>query len=433
MTQTYRTTDLAKWGTGKGSDLSPAEVDDNFWTAIQRIVALEARPEPAAAIDHFEVSGTSFYVVLTDATVLGPYELPVATFTSRGDWMPSTIYNVLDTVSYNGGLYVVLFDHTSDLTFDPGANDGSGHDYYGLMLTIPGNSLPSGGATGQVLTKATSGDYVVTYTWKFPEGGTTGQFLRMRSSTQDDAEWSDGPTADEVEFTPVTGSALTSDNVADALQELSNQTLIENIEYVPDTGSGLEDTNVEDALNTLGARTAPGRQTIWMPASGMTPRLTDGAEHNQTETASNLVITTLDFDPDTVEYAQFEVAMPKSWDRGDIGFKFYWLHDVTAGSTGVIWAINGGVVNNGDDIDWDFTAHETSVFHLGGDGGTLHITSETDPITMVDVNDSPTEEDNCLLMFTIFRDADNTSDNMSIDARLWGVQLYYDTSTNTDT
>lgn len=33
----YRTDDNARWGAGKGSNLTPAEVDLNFWGVIQRI------------------------------------------------------------------------------------------------------------------------------------------------------------------------------------------------------------------------------------------------------------------------------------------------------------------------------------------------------------------------------------------------------------
>jgi hypothetical protein len=35
----YRTDDVARWGAGKGSNLTPAEVDVNFWGIIQRLRA----------------------------------------------------------------------------------------------------------------------------------------------------------------------------------------------------------------------------------------------------------------------------------------------------------------------------------------------------------------------------------------------------------
>ena len=194
MTQTYRTDDLARWGAGQGFNLSPVQVDINFWDLIQRMLAQEARPDPSAGIAYFEIVGVMMYVHMTDGSVLGPYELPVATFNDRGVWTAETVYSKMDTFSINGGLYVVVFDHTSGATFDPGANDGAGHDYYQLMLQTPGSSLPSGGAVGSLLQKTTETDYAVG--WGYT-------------------------TADVVGFTPAEDSTLTSLNVADALEELA--------------------------------------------------------------------------------------------------------------------------------------------------------------------------------------------------------------------
>ena len=153
MTQTYRTDDLARWGAGQGFNLSPAQVDINFWDLIQRMIAQEARPDPSAGIAYFSIDGVMLYVHMTDGTTLGPYQLPVATFQDRGGWTPDTPYSKMDTFNINGGLYVVVFDHTSAATFDPGANDGAGNDYYQLMIQTPGSSLPSGGAVGQLLVR----------------------------------------------------------------------------------------------------------------------------------------------------------------------------------------------------------------------------------------------------------------------------------------
>jgi hypothetical protein len=194
MTQTYRTNDPARWGTGQGFNLSPAQVDINFWDLIQRMIAQEARPDPSAGISYFSISGTMMYVHMTDGTTLGPYELPVATFLDRGVWAPATVYAKMNTFSINGGLYVVVFDHTSAATFDPGANDGLGNDYYQLMIQTPGSSLPSGGAVGQLLQKASTTDYAVT--WGYTDAAV-------------------------VSFEPSTGSVLTASNVAAALEELS--------------------------------------------------------------------------------------------------------------------------------------------------------------------------------------------------------------------
>ena len=228
MTQTYRTNDPARWGTGQGFNLSPAQVDINFWDLIQRMIAQESRPDPSAGISYFSISGTMMYVHMTDATVLGPYELPVATFLDRGVWAPATVYSKMNTFTINGGLYVVVFDHTSGATFDPGANDGLGNDYYQLMIQTPGSSLPSGGAVGQLLVKTTTADYAVG--WGYTD-------------------------ASVVSFEPSTGSTLTASNVADALEELTSGGAVaaSGVSYAPSTASGLTSTNVQDALDELGS------------------------------------------------------------------------------------------------------------------------------------------------------------------------------------
>lgn len=135
----YRTNDVAKWGTGKGADLTPTEVDTNFWDMLVRIVALETGGIPANGIANFVVTGSSFVVVLDDATELGPFTLPLATFGWRGDWQPETTYAAFDVFRVYGefnGIYVVLDSHTSGLTFDPDDATDSGA-LYSQLFAIP--------------------------------------------------------------------------------------------------------------------------------------------------------------------------------------------------------------------------------------------------------------------------------------------------------
>ena len=156
----YRTSGL--WGAGKGANLVAAEVDGNFYDVDQRIVTLEdAIPDAANSIAFFSVTGSLFNVHMTNGTIQGPFALPQVTWNFRADWLPSTVYNANDVVSANGSTYLVLVNHVSALTFDAGANDGAGHDYYGRLLTNPANVLPAGGEIGQQLTKTDTDDYAV--------------------------------------------------------------------------------------------------------------------------------------------------------------------------------------------------------------------------------------------------------------------------------
>jgi hypothetical protein len=403
MTQVYRTDDMARWGTGQGFNLSAAQVDINFWDLVQRMLAQEARPDAAAGIDHFEIVGIMMYVHMTDATVLGPYELPVATFLDRGEWAPDTVYSKMDTFSINGGLYVVIFNHTSEATFDPGANDGAGHDYYQLMIQTPGSAMPAGGAVGALLVKTTTTDYAVG--WGYT-------------------------SADVVTFDPADGSTLTSDNVADALEELAagggGGGDAGDVVYDPTT-SGLTATDVQGAIDELAAADAVGRQTIWMPAAAMTPRITNGAGSGAVETATNKnMIKTLDFDTTTIEYAQFDIAMPKSWNLGNLAFKAFWSHASTTTNFGVSFALVAVAVSNADALDVAFGS-SAQVTDTGGTANTQYVSDESGALT---VAGTPAFGD--LIMFRINRVPTDSGDTLAIDARLHGIHLYYTTDTATD-
>jgi hypothetical protein len=114
---TYRT--LGPWGSGKGANLQPGEVDNNFWSIAEAIVALETNPAMPVGIASITVSGTQMYITLTDSTVLGPYTLPVLTFRWRGEWEPNADYVALDVVTVtNTGIFMCQVSHTSGDTFD---------------------------------------------------------------------------------------------------------------------------------------------------------------------------------------------------------------------------------------------------------------------------------------------------------------------------
>jgi len=165
MAIVYRTD--GAWGTGKGANLVAGEVDSNFYDLAQRMLTVETdMPEAAVSIAYFSISGSQFTVHMTDGTQQGPFELPVRAWNFRDEWLPDTIYNIDDVVTANGSVYMVLVNHTSGATFDPGANDGAGNDYYGLLLTNPSNVLPPGGDVGQYLVKTDVPDYVVG--WQTP-------------------------------------------------------------------------------------------------------------------------------------------------------------------------------------------------------------------------------------------------------------------------
>lgn len=162
----YRTT--GPWGAGLGVDLVNSYVDIDFYTLIQNDNYLLALINgfitvPPTSIADFIVAGNQFYVQLTNHTLLGPYPLPSAIWTvvPGGIWQPNTAYVVNDVFTINGTVYLVIFPYPGSPVFDPGANDGHGHNYFQAILTVPGNVLPVGGSTGEALLKHSSTDFDV--------------------------------------------------------------------------------------------------------------------------------------------------------------------------------------------------------------------------------------------------------------------------------
>jgi hypothetical protein len=134
MTIIWRTT--GAWGVGKGAALTAAEFDGNFYDVDQRVTDLENNPPVANSISSITKSGSTFTVWLQDGTALGPFNLPVATFSFRGEWAASEAYFENDWFTYErAGLYRVAADHVSASAFDAGAGD-TAQDYYQLLLEL---------------------------------------------------------------------------------------------------------------------------------------------------------------------------------------------------------------------------------------------------------------------------------------------------------
>jgi len=84
---------------------------------------------------------------------------------------------------------------------------------------IVSKGMPSGGASGYVLKKASASDYDTEWAEEdigsvFPEGGTTGQVLAKKSNATDDVEWKDNtslPTGGAAGFALVKNSSTNYD------------------------------------------------------------------------------------------------------------------------------------------------------------------------------------------------------------------------------
>lgn len=171
---------------------------------------------------------------------------------------------------------------------------------------------------------------------------------------------------------------------------------------------------------------AVGKQTIWIPAGSMRLRTTNGAAAGSAETTNKVMIDTLDFDSGTAEYAQFDVAMPKSWDEGTVTYQAIWCHASTTTNFGVVWSLQGLAVSDTDALDAAFgTAQD--VADTGGTTDAHYVSAESSALT---VGGSPAEKDT--VIFQVSRKPADASDTMAVDARLIGIRLYVTTNAVND-
>ena len=131
MTVNFRTS--GAWGAGLGRNLTPAEVDGNFYDLKLRVEEIEDNPPAAIGISNITSNGSQLMVYLEDGTSFGPFSLPIAAFRSRGNWAASIAYFANDFVVAAGyGVYLVLTDHTSGSTFNENLQGADG-DVYQLL------------------------------------------------------------------------------------------------------------------------------------------------------------------------------------------------------------------------------------------------------------------------------------------------------------
>lgn len=133
---TYRTN--GAWGSGIGVNLTPAQVDENFYELRTDLDDLIANPPTADSIVSISQAGFSLTFHTLLGNELGPVAMPVAYPVWRGDWQPATLYSAADIFRVaEQGIFVVLQDHTSAATFDPDAAAGSPLEpLYLLMIAV---------------------------------------------------------------------------------------------------------------------------------------------------------------------------------------------------------------------------------------------------------------------------------------------------------
>jgi hypothetical protein len=130
----YRT--AGAWGAGKGSNLTAAEVDLNFWQLVERVLLLEESGIQPTEILSIDVVNNEMIVTMDDLSTYGPFTLPVAAFRWTDAYTPGFDYEIYDLFTADDGMYMVQVAHTAATEFDPGESNTEG-DFYQLIFSYP--------------------------------------------------------------------------------------------------------------------------------------------------------------------------------------------------------------------------------------------------------------------------------------------------------
>ena len=173
-----------------------------------------------------------------------------------------------------------------------------------------------------------------------------------------------------------------------------------------------------------------GKQTLWVPAAAMRPESSNGcsAMTDHVTTSGRPDIMGLLFDGASDEHAQFSVAFPKGWNEGTVTFRaFSAVTDAAAtdGSDTVSWALQGLSVADDASID---QAYGTAVAVTEATSGTVEdiaVSAESGAVTIASA------AADTLTFFRVFRDV--SADDMTEDAVLLGIQIFYTIDAGEDT
>jgi hypothetical protein len=170
-----------------------------------------------------------------------------------------------------------------------------------------------------------------------------------------------------------------------------------------------------------------GTETIFVPAMAMFGTTTNGADANAVETtATRPELKVLDFDASTNEYAQFSIAMPKSWNLGTVTFQAFWSPSTTNTGNALIGLQGVGVA----DDDTSDIAFGTAVDVTDAGGGAVEDVLVSPVSAAVTIAGTPADDD--YTYFQVYRNAAAGGDTFTGDVRLLGIKLFYTTDAAND-
>ena len=393
-----------------------------------------------------------------------------ATGENAGTWGTKTNTNLQIIEQISGGFIqksIAGGAQTTALAVSDGSTGAElSHRMIEFTGTITGNqivTIPIDVQTFYFLRNSTSGAYTVQFKYASGSGdsftfasdnkGDAVVFATANDGTNPDIDTLPAGTVTATSTDTLSNKTLTAPKIADAgfiadangNEQVIFQTTSSAVNEVEitnaATGNGpiigaSGETNVDLNLNPKGtgvlksgsaAVKIAGKETIWVPSSAMYGATTNPADAQQVETtATRPDMKVLDFDKDTDEFAQFSIAMPKSWNEGTLTYQVYW----TPGSTNTgdcVFGLQAVACADNDTID---VAYGTAVNVTDAGIGTVEdqqISSESGAVT---VAGSPAAGE--LTYFQLFRDANAGGDTFTADARVLGIKIFFTTDAAND-
>jgi hypothetical protein len=186
------------------------------------------------------------------------------------------------------------------------------------------------------------------------------------------------------------------------------------------TGAELIALSSTTLVNTPSALASlAGYGNIWVPATTMVTRSTNGAYYSEYEYATNdKNFGYYAFDDTTAEYVDFCFSMPEIWDQSNLKVKYFWGNASGASAADqVSFKIEVMGFGNDDAIDAAYSTSDTCDDVVIADGD-LHICTETTDLTV----DGFAAGDLC--QWSISRNVAG-NDNMEEDLWLFGILIQY--------
>ena len=353
--------------------------------------------------------GAGSGAAMAEIGTLGVTNLAVTTNATIGGTLDVDGTTNLDTVDIDGAVQL-------DATLTVGAND-QGYDVILYGDTASANVTWDTSADDLIFNGAAG---LIVPDGQFTLGSTA------VSSTAAELNLVDGITA---------GTVLASKAViVDSNKDLTggrNLTISGELDAATLDISG--DADIDGTLETDGltvggvAAKVAGKETMFVPAAAMYPSTTNPcSDLEQVETtALRPDLKVLDFAADADDFAQFAIAMPKSWNEGTVTFQPFWTVTGTNAGT-VAWQLAGVAITSDESINTAFgTQVATTALAFSTTSNDLMVSVESGAVTIAG---SPAAADMCF--FQINRDT--SADTQTGAARLLGIKMFFTTDAAND-